>query len=125
MGVKTQLSMIGALVIVSLTLLRWTPSDDLDGGRAFVNSVRGLSEVNANKASRGGGGGGEVACTTPNPPPVSVEWVGREPMIVSYSDKISVEVYRHDFPGSTLCALGLRGGGVAVAAGGGCGARDV
>ena len=104
MGVKTQLSMISALVLVSLLLLRWTPADDYDTGRAFVTSVRGLSEASAGKAAAAAG----AACkpgATPRPP-VSVEWVGREAMIVSYSDKISVEVYKHDFPGSTLCEWG-------------------
>jgi FkbM family methyltransferase len=97
MGVKTQFAMIGALVIASLLLLRWSPSD---GG------LRAAAAAGFASASRLGADGKGRQCTHPSPkPPVSIEWTGRENMVVSYRDGVDVEVYKHEFPGSTLCTL--------------------
>jgi hypothetical protein len=96
MGVKTQLAMIAALGFAALMLLRWSPNETVKVN--YSSSVRGLL---------GEGGKGTLKCTMPSPkPPVSIEWTGRESMTVSYKEGVDVEVYKHEFPGSTLCACG-------------------
>ncbi len=55
-------------------------------------------------AARRGAAG---ACTPPNPP-LSIEWTGRPSMAVSFSDKLSVDVYMHHFPGSMHRAADAR-----------------
>ena len=96
MGLKTQFAMIGALVLASLLLLRWSPSD---GG------VRAAAAAGFASSARLGADGKGRACAQPSPkPPVSIEWTGRESMVVTYKDGVDVEVYKHEFPGSTLCA---------------------
>ena len=98
MSIKVQLAMIGALVVASLLLFRWTPQDSVKTNYAgSAGNVRGqlLGE---------GGKGQYRDCVKPSPkPPVSIEWTGRESMTVSYKEGVDVEVYNHAFPGSTLC----------------------
>ncbi len=98
MGVKTQLAMIAALGCAALLLLRWSPSDPLKiNYGASLSNMRGLLGE--------GGKGTHKACAVASPrPPVSIEWTGRESMTVSYKEGVDVEVYKHEFPGSTLCA---------------------
>lgn len=102
MGVKTQLSMIVALGCAALLLLRWSPSDTVKINYSSSANVRGL-------LGEGGRGAQKKPCAVASPkPPVSIEWTGRESMTVSYKEGVDVEVYKHEFPGSTLCTCAHR-----------------
>ena len=101
MGVKTQLAMIAALGCAALLLLRWSPSDVIKVNYSGAANIRGLLGEGGKGTHKAAGG----CAAAPSPkPPVSIEWTGRESMTVSYKEGVDVEVYKHEFPGSTLCA---------------------
>ena len=101
MGVKTQLAMIAALGCAALLLLRWSPSDVIKVNYSGAANIRGLVGEGGKGTHKAAGG----CAAAPSPkPPVSIEWTGRESMTVSYKEGVDVEVYKHEFPGSTLCA---------------------
>jgi hypothetical protein len=103
MGVKTQLAMIAALGCAALLLLRWSPSDIVKINYSSSANIRGLLGQEGKGTHKAGAAGGCAAAASPKPP-VSIEWTGRESMTVSYKEGVDVEVYKHEFPGSTLCA---------------------
>jgi hypothetical protein len=114
MGVKTQLAMIAALGCAALLLLRWSPSDIVKINYSASANIRGLLGQDGKGTHRAGAG----CAAAPSPkPPVSIEWTGRESMTVSYKEGVDVEVYKHEFPGSTLCAWGGCGACALAAAG--------
>lgn len=102
MSIKVQLAMIGALVAASLLLLRWSPTETV---KSYVTgSLHGNLLGEGGKGQRQAQQSGGSGCVVPSPkPPVSIEWTGRESMTVSYKEGVDVEVYKHEFPGSTLC----------------------
>lgn len=99
MGIKTQLFMIAALGCAALLLLRWSPSDTVKINYSAGANVRGQLLGEGGKGQHKG-----CAAAASPKPPVSIEWTGRESMTVSYKEGVDVEVYKHEFPGSTLCA---------------------
>lgn len=91
------------VAVVKFALFDAGPLDDGtagSGGAALKGSAGGRSASSAADAV--------VACkASPSPKghvnrPVSIEWTGRNTQTVHYTDTVAVEVYRHDFPGSTL-----------------------